>query len=33
MTYFHRINLEEVLEEDLFFDYNDYSNLLEDSEW
>ena len=33
MTYFHRITLEEVLEEDLFFDYNEYLNLLEDSEW
>ena len=33
MTYFNRITLEEVLEEDLFFDYNEYSNLLEDSDW
>ncbi len=33
MTCFHRITLEEVLEEDLFFDYNEYLNLLEDSEW
>ena len=33
MTYFHRIALEEVLEEDIFFDYDEYSNLLEDSEW
>ena len=32
MTYFNRITLEEVLEEDLFFD-NEYSNLLEDSDW
>ena len=32
-TYFHRIALEEVLEEDIFFDYHEYSNLLEDSEW
>ncbi len=33
MTYFHRITLEEVLEEDLLFDYDEYSNLLEDSDW
>jgi len=33
MTCFNRITLEEVLEEDLSFDYNEYSNLLEDSDW
>ena len=32
-AYFHRIALEEVLEEDIFFDYLEYSNLLEESEW
>ena len=32
-TYFQRIALEEVLEEDIFFDYHEYDNLLEDSEW
>jgi hypothetical protein len=33
MTYFNRVSLEEVLEEDIFFNYERYSNLLEDSEW
>jgi len=33
MTYFKRVSLEEVLEEDIFFNYEQYSNLLEDSEW
>ena len=33
MTYFTRVLLEEVLEEDIFFNYEQYSNLLEDSEW
>tara|TARA_B100000579_G_scaffold340963_1_gene292710 strand:- start:32 stop:133 length:102 start_codon:yes stop_codon:yes gene_type:complete len=33
MTYFKRVALEEVLEEDIFFNYEQYSNLLEDSEW
>ena len=33
MTYFIRVSLEEVLEEDIFFNYEQYSNLLEDSEW
>ena len=33
MPYFKRITLEEVLEEDIFFNYEQYSNLLEDSEW
>lgn len=33
MTYFKRVDLEEVLEEDIFFNYELYSNLLEDSEW
>ena len=33
MTYLQRIALEEVLEEDIFFDYHEYSNILEDSEW
>ena len=33
MTYFSRITLEEILEEDIFFDFEQYSNLLEDSDW
>ncbi len=33
MTYLNRISLEEVLEEDIFYNYEEYSNLLEDSEW
>ena len=33
MTYFKRVTLEEVPEEDIFFNYDEYSNLLEDSEW
>ena len=33
MTCFHQIDLEEVLEEDIFFNYLDYLNLLEDSDW
>ena len=33
MNYFKRVSLEEVLEEDIFFNYDQYSNLLEDSEW
>jgi hypothetical protein len=33
MNYFIRVLLEEVLEEDIFFNYEQYSNLLEDSEW
>ena len=33
MTYFKRVSLEEVLEEDIFFNYEQYSSLLEDSEW
>jgi hypothetical protein len=33
MTYFKRVLLEEVLEEEIFFNYAQYSNLLEDSEW
>ena len=33
MTYFNRISLDEVLEEDIFFNYEHYSILLEDSEW
>ena len=33
MTYFIRVSLEEVLEEDIFFNYEQYSNLLEDSDW
>ena len=33
MTYFKRVSLEEVLEEDIFFNYEQYSNHLEDSEW
>jgi len=33
MTYFKRVVLEEVLEEDMYFNYEQYSNLLEDSEW
>jgi len=33
MTYFNRVSLEEVFEEDIFFNYEQYSNLLEDSEW
>ena len=33
MTYFKRVSLEEVLEEEIFFNYEQYSNLLEDSEW
>ena len=33
MTYFNRVSLEKVLEEDIFFNYEQYSNPLEDSEW
>tara|TARA_B100000579_G_C22470203_1_gene683069 strand:- start:461 stop:562 length:102 start_codon:yes stop_codon:yes gene_type:complete len=33
MTYFKRVSLEEVLEEDIFFNYELYSDLLEDSDW
>ena len=33
MTYLIRISLEEVLEEDILYNYEEYSNLLEDSEW
>ena len=37
MNYLNRISLEEVLEEDLeediFYNYEEYSNLLEDSKW
>ncbi len=33
MTYLKRVTLEEVLEEDIFFNYEQYSNLLEVSEW
>ena len=33
MTYLNRISLEEVLEEDIFYNNEEYSNLLEDSEW
>ena len=33
MIYFKKVSLEKVLEEDIFFNYDQYSNLLEDSEW
>ena len=33
MTYFSRISLEEVLEEDIFFNYEQYPSLLDHSEW
>ena len=33
MNYLNRISLEEVLEEDIFYNYEEYPNLLEDSEW
>ncbi len=33
MSYFKRVSLEEVIEEDIFFNYEQYSYLLEDSEW
>tara|TARA_Y100001968_G_scaffold250557_1_gene235630 strand:- start:284 stop:388 length:105 start_codon:yes stop_codon:yes gene_type:complete len=33
MTYFKGVSFEEVLEEDIFFNYEQYSYLLEDSEW
>ena len=33
MNYLNRISLEEVLVEDVFYNYEEYSNLLEDSEW
>ena len=33
MNYLKRNYLEEVLEEDIFYNYEEYSNLLEDSEW
>jgi len=33
MSYLSRISLEEVLEEDIFYNYKEYSNLLEDLEW
>ena len=33
MTYLNRISLEKVLEEDILYNYEEYSNLLEDSEW
>ena len=32
MIYFKKVSLEKVLEEDIFFNYDQYSNLLEDSE-
>ena len=33
MTYLNRNSLEKVLEEDILYNYEEYSNLLEDSEW
>ena len=33
MNYLNRISLEEVLEEDIFYNSEEYSNILEDSEW
>tara|TARA_B100000945_G_C20333160_1_gene573477 strand:+ start:665 stop:769 length:105 start_codon:yes stop_codon:yes gene_type:complete len=33
MTYFRRVALEEILEDDIFFNHEQYSNLLVDSEW
>ncbi len=33
MNYLKRVTLEEVLEEDIFYNFEQYSNLLEDSEW
>ena len=33
MTYLSRISLEEDLEEDIFYNYEQYSSFLEDSEW
>ena len=33
MNYLNRISFEEVLEENIFYNYEEYSNLLEDSEW
>tara|TARA_B100000902_G_C26766675_1_gene648359 strand:- start:438 stop:578 length:141 start_codon:yes stop_codon:yes gene_type:complete len=33
LTFFRRFSLEEVLEKDIFFNYEKYSGLLEDSEW
>ena len=33
MSYLSRISLEEVLEEVIFYNYEEYSNLSEDSEW
>ena len=33
MSYLSRISMEEVLEEDIFLNYEQYSDLLEDSEW
>ena len=33
MDYLNRISLEEVLEEDILYNHEEYSNLLEDSEW
>ena len=33
MYYFNRVLVDEVLEEEIFFNYEYYSNLLEDTEW
>ncbi len=33
MPYLSRISLEELLEEDIFYNYEEYSNLSEDSDW
>tara|TARA_B100000965_G_scaffold205257_1_gene171366 strand:- start:6 stop:107 length:102 start_codon:yes stop_codon:yes gene_type:complete len=33
MINFKRVSFEEALEVDIFFSYEQYSNLLEDSEW
>ena len=32
MPYYKRVSLEEVSEEDIFLNYEEYSNFLEDSE-